>query len=74
MIDRDLLLLKVKRANTTYDAIAEELGMDRSTWYRQIREGSISVATMHELVRILHLTADDIIQIFFANLVALAQH
>ena len=73
MIDRDLLLLKVKRANTTYEAIAKELGMDRSTWYRQIREGSISVATMQELVRILHLTADDIIQIFFANLVALAQ-
>lgn len=74
MIDRDLLLLKVKRANTTYEAIAKELGMDRSTWYRQIREGSISVATMQELVRILHLTADDIIQIFFANLVALTQH
>ena len=73
MIDRDLLLLKVKRANTTYEAIAKELGMDRSTWYRQIREGSISVATMQELVRILHLTADDIIQIFFASLVAPVQ-
>lgn len=73
MIDRDLLLLKVKRANTTYEAIAKELGMDRSTWYRQIREGSISVATMQELVRILHLTADDIIQIFFASLVASVQ-
>lgn len=73
MIDRDLLLLKVKRANTTYDAIAKELGMDRSTWYRQIREGSISVATMQELARILHLTADDIIQIFFASLVAPVQ-
>ena len=73
MIDRDLLLLKVKRANTTYEAIAKELGMDRSTWYRQIREGSISVATMQELAKILHLTADDIIQIFFASLVASVQ-
>lgn len=73
MIDRDLLQLKVKRANTTYNAIAEELGMDRSTWYRQLREGSMSVATICELIRILHLTVDDVIQIFFAKIVASAQ-
>lgn len=72
-IDRDLLLYKVKQANTTYDAIIEEIGIDRSTWYRHLRENSMPVAEMHEVVRILKLTFDDIIKIFFAGYVAPAQ-
>ena len=63
-IDRDLLLYYVKKANTTYDAIAEELGLDRTTWYRHLREGSMTVAEMHEVIRILHLSLDDAIKIF----------
>lgn len=63
-IDRDLLLFHVKKANTTYDAIANELGLDRTTWYRHLREGSMTVAEMHEVIRILHLSLEDAIKIF----------
>lgn len=63
-IDRDLLLYHVKKANTTYDAIAEELGLDRTTWYRHLREGSMTVAEMHEVIRILNLSLEDAIRIF----------
>lgn len=69
-IDRDLLLYKVKQANTTYDAICKELGIDRSTWYRHLREGSMTVAELHELIRILKLSTNDVIAIFLAPKVA----
>lgn len=69
-IDRDLLLYKVKQANTTYDAISKELGIDRSTFYRHLREGSITVAELHELIRILKLSTNDVIAIFLAPKVA----
>ncbi len=69
-IDRDLLLYKVKQANTTYDAIIKELGIDRSTWYRHLREGSMTVAEMHEVIRILKLSVEDAIAIFLAKKVA----
>lgn len=66
-INRDLLLYHVKRANTTYDAIAEELGLDRTTWYRHLREGSMTVAEMHEVIRILHLSVAEAIEIFLCQ-------
>lgn len=69
-IDRDLLLYKVKQANTTYDAIIKELGIDRSTWYRHLRESSMTIAEMHEVVRILRLSADDVVAIFLSRKVA----
>lgn len=72
-IDRDLLLYKVKQANTTYDALADELGLDRTTWYRHLREGSMTVAEMHEIIRILKLSVEDVLAIFFAKKVASVQ-
>lgn len=70
MIDRDLLNLKIKRANTTIDSIAKELGIDRSTFYRHLRDGTLTVAEMQALINILHLSVDDIISIFCYPLVA----
>lgn len=70
VIDRDLLNLKIKRANTTNDAVAKELGVDRSTFYRHVREGTLTVAEMQGIVKILHLSLDDSIKIFLAPEVA----
>lgn len=69
-IDRDLLNLKIKRANTTNDAVAKELGIDRSTFYRHLREGSLTVAEMQDLVHVLNLSFDDAIAVFLAPGVA----
>jgi hypothetical protein len=69
-IDRDLLNLKIKKANMTNDSVAKELGEDRSTFYRHLREGSLTVAEMHDLIRVLGLTLDDAVKIFLSPLVA----
>lgn len=73
-IDRDLLNLKIRKANTTADAIADELGIDRGTWYRHLRKGDLTISEIHEVIRILKLTTEDILAIFFAQPVASAQH
>lgn len=72
-IDRDLLNLKIRKANTTADAIAAELGIDRGTWYRHLRKGDLTISEIHEIVRILKLTTEDILEIFFAKHVAPVQ-
>lgn len=69
-IDRDLLNLKIRKANMTNDSVAKELGEDRSTFYRHLREGSLTVAEMHDLIRVLGLTLDDAVKIFLSPLVA----
>ncbi len=69
-IDRDLLNLKIRKANMTNDSVAKELGEDRSTFYRHLREGSMTVAEMHDLIRVLGLSLDDAVKIFLSPLVA----
>ena len=72
-VDRDLLNLKIKKANTTNDVIAEELGIDRGTWFRHLRKNDLTISEIHEVIRILHLTTEDILAIFFAQSVAPVQ-
>lgn len=69
-IDRDLLNLKIRRANMTNDSVAKELGVDRSTFYRHLREGSLTVAEVHDLSKLLNLSTSDILEIFYAHAVA----
>ena len=63
-INRDLLLYHVRTANTTYDALASEMGIDRSTLYRHLRAGSLTVAEMHSIIKSLHLSLEDSVNIF----------
>ena len=69
-IDRDLLNLKIKKANLTNDAVAKELGIDRSTFYRHLKEASLTVSEMHVLIRLLNLSVADVAEIFLSRVVA----
>jgi len=69
-IDRDLLGYYVKKANTTYAALAEEMGIDRSTLSRHIATNTLTVAEMYVLISELKLTQEVVFQIFFAEKVA----
>lgn len=57
---------KIVEAGTTHEAIADAIGIDRSTFYRKIKsEGlSFSIAEMHSLVKELDLTQEEAIEIF----------
>lgn len=63
-IDRDLLNYHIRKANLTNDAIASELGIDRTTWFRHLREGSMTVAEMHEVIKLLGLSLEEAISVF----------
>lgn len=69
-IDRDLLLYKVKQANTTYDALISQLGINRTTFYRHLRDNSLTVEEMYKIIRFLNLSDADVVSIFLCRKVA----
>lgn len=69
-IDRDLLSYYVKKANTTYSALAEQMGIDRSTLNRHLATNTLTVAELYVLISALKLTSEVVFQIFFAEKVA----
>lgn len=56
----------------TIEKLAKEIGMDRSTLYRKLSsEGeSFSIREADTIVRVLNLTKDEAIAIFFSQFVA----
>lgn len=69
-IDRTALKRKVEDAGTTFDNLAAELGIDRSTLFRRLRTGTIRQKDILKISVVLRLTAQEIIDIFFAPKVA----
>jgi len=49
------------------DAVSKHLGINRSTWYRKLRNGQFTVGEVQRLSEILRLTHDDIVGIFFGS-------
>lgn len=67
--------LKLKAAivekGTTQQHIADEIGIDRSTFYRKMhRGGCFTVAEANAIVSALKLSKDEATAIFFANTIA----
>jgi predicted DNA-binding protein (UPF0251 family) len=67
----NVLILKGKLAenNITQEAVADKMGITRSTFYRKMKENgkSFTVEEVHKLVKILSLTTKDVMKIFFAS-------
>ena len=70
MIDRIALKRKVEDAGTTFDNLAEELGIDRSTLFRRLRTGTIKLVDIQKIQKLLSLTKQELFEIFFASGVA----
>jgi hypothetical protein len=67
-----MLRAKIVKNNTTEEAVADGLNINRTTWYRKLKDGGskFTVEEVDKLAYILNLSADDIMKIFFTALVA----
>ena len=72
MTNVSILKGKIVEKNVTQEAVADDIGMDRSTFYRKMKnEGKqFTVEEIQKLRKILELSNDDIIKIFFTQEVA----
>lgn len=57
---------KIIEANTTQEGLADDIGIDRSTFYRKIKaEGkAFTIGEMHSIVDALGLSREEAIEIF----------
>lgn len=65
----DKLRGKIVEARTTQEAIADAIGIDRSTFYRKMKSGgeSFTIGELHKIVDSIPLTTQDAIEIFLSN-------
>lgn len=58
---------KIVEAGTTQEAIADSIGMDRSTFYRKMKRkgNTFTVAEMNGMVKNIPLSKEDAVTIFF---------
>ena len=66
MFNKRLLKAKVVANGMTLGELSESIGISASTMTRKLKEGSFSRAEINEITDVLHLTAEDIVTIFFA--------
>lgn len=58
---------KIVERCTTQEAVADAIGINRSTFYRKMRENgkNFTVEEVQKMAKILSLTGDDVMKIFF---------
>lgn len=70
----NILRLKaiIVEKGTTQEAVAESIGMDRSTFYRKVKNGGkgFTVGEIQRIVEAVPLTNEEAMLIFFNNTVA----
>ena len=61
---------KIVESNTTQEAVADTIGIDRSTFYRKMKSGgaSFTIGEMHAIVSALRLSDSEAIEIFLRPL------
>lgn len=69
-INRGLLKSKLIAKGMTMDGLAADIGLDRTTFYRRLRNATLTVGDVHKIIVVLCLTAQETIEIFFAQEVA----
>lgn len=71
MIDVQKLKGKITERDTTQEALAKVLGINKSTFYRKMGQGgNFTIKEVNLIVSTLHLSKDEAISIFFADTVA----
>lgn len=66
-MDVDKLNGKIAECRTTKEAIADAIGVDRSTFYRRLRDGKLQIQDIHRICTFLHLTSSEAVSIFLAQ-------
>lgn len=72
MVNVDLLKKKIVEKNISVEKLASLINIDKSTLYRKISNNaeSISIREANMIVKVLELTTDEAVAIFFARCVA----
>ena len=66
-VDVDKLNGKIVERGTTKDAIASEIGIDRSTLYRRLKLGKLLIGDVHKMCEVLRLSSAEAVEIFLAQ-------
>ena len=68
MTNVSILRGKIAERNTTQEAIANAMGINRSTFYRKMKEEGkfFTIEEVQKMAKILSLNEGDIMKIFFA--------
>ncbi len=58
---------KIVERNHTQEAVAEAMGMNRSTFYRKMKNGGngFTVGDIHKMIECVPLTKEEVMDIFF---------
>lgn len=68
MVNVSMLRGKIVECNTTQEAVADAMGINRSTFYRKMKEKGrfFTVEQVQQMAKILSLSSDEVMKIFFA--------
>lgn len=69
VVNTDRLRGKICERRTTQEMVADKIGVDRSTFYRKMKNGGsgFTVGEIHKIVDAVPLTKEEAIEIFFAS-------
>lgn len=71
MVNVSKLKGKIIERNTTQEALAKDIGIDKSTFYRKMKQnGNFSIQEVNLIVSSLGLSKDEALSIFFSEIVA----
>lgn len=66
MVDVSKLKGKIVEHNTTQEELANKIGIDKSTFYRKMKQnGNFSIKEVNLIVSTLNLSKDEAMSIFF---------
>lgn len=67
MFDEQLLRSKVVLNKMTLKTLSSAIGITESTMQRKLKDGSFNRMEIFKIAEVLHLSGNDIIEIFFAK-------
>jgi conserved domain protein len=71
MVNVSKLKGKIVERNTTQEELATTIGIDKSTFYRKMKQnGNFSIKEVNLIVSALNLSKDEAMSIFFSETVA----
>jgi len=71
MVDVSKLKGKIVERNTTQEELASKIGIDKSTFYRKMKQkGNFTIKEVNLIVSTLNLSKEEAVSIFFSETVA----
>ncbi len=65
-VDVNKLNGKIAERNTTKEAVADAIGVNRSTFYRRLKYSTLTIRDIHKICDVLRLSGADALEIFLA--------